>query len=116
MNDPKKTVVFDVDDTVLFTENRDYSNSRPNGDVVKGMRELKQAGWRIILQTARGMGRSGNNIEMVREDVMNEIVNSCTKHNIPYDEIILGKPWATWYVDDKALTPEEFVKKYAEVL
>ena len=116
MNDPKKTVVFDVDDTILFTENRDYSNSRPNDDVVKGMRDLKQAGWRIILQTARGMGRSGNNIETVREDVMSEIVNSCTKHNIPYDEIILGKPWAAWYVDDKALTPEEFVKKCAEVL
>lgn len=116
MNDSRRTIVFDVDDTILFTENRDYENSRPNVELILGMRELKEAGWYIILQTARGMGRSGNNIEAVREDVMREITHSCEKLGVPYDEIVLGKPWAAWYVDDKALTPEGFVERYKEIM
>ena len=34
------------------------------------------------------------------------------KHNVPYDEIIVGKPWCGengFYIDDKALRPDEFL-------
>ena len=32
-------------------------------------------------------------------------------HNVPYDEIIIGKPWCAdgFYVDDKAIRPSEFI-------
>ncbi len=114
--DSKKTIVFDVDDTILTTVNRDYANSQPMMEVVVGLRALKEAGWYIILQTARGMGRSNGNIEEVREEVTNEITTFCAKYDIPYDELLLGKPWAAYYVDDKALRPEEFAAKYKELL
>lgn len=113
--DPKKTIVFDVDDTILLTVNRDYKNSRPITEVIVGMRAMKEAGWTIILHTARGMGRSNGNIESVRQEVIEEIENFCTKYDVPYDSIQIGKPWAAYYVDDKAMTPSQFSAKYKEI-
>ena len=110
------SIVFDVDDTILFTENRDYANSYPNEEVVKGIRRLKEKGWHITLMTARGMGRSNGDIETVREEVTSEIVKFCEKFDVPYDQLILGKPFSNYYVDDKALRPEEFVEKVDEMI
>jgi hypothetical protein len=62
------------------------------------------------------MGRSNGNIEAVREEVTNEITSFCAKYDIPYDELLLGKPWAAYYVDDKAMRPEEFAAKYRGLL
>lgn len=110
--DPNKTIVMDVDDTILSTVNRDYENSVPKEEVIEGMRALKKAGWFIYLHTARGMGRSKGDIDSVREDVISEIENFCKRFDVPYDVIQIGKPWAAFYVDDKALRPEEFVENY----
>lgn len=114
--DPKKTIVFDVDDTILVTKNRDYENSQPRMEVIRGLRALKEAGWKVVLHTARGQGRSGGNIEEVREEVTREIADFCEKFDVPYDELILGKVWASAYVDDKALRPEEFAARYTKFL
>lgn len=111
--DNKRTVVFDVDETILFTPNgRDYENSYPNEPVVEAMRKMKATGWHIILMTARGMGRSNGDIESVREEVTSEIESFCKKFDVPYDMLQIGKPWAAWYVDDKAITPEGFLEKF----
>lgn len=109
MEDYKKTIVCDVDDTILFTKDRDYDNSVPNNVVCQKLREAKSLGWRIVLYTARGIGRSGGNIELVRDDVVEEITSFCSKYNVPFDELVIGKPWGRYYVDDKAIRPDEFV-------
>jgi capsule biosynthesis phosphatase len=75
--DHTKTIVFDVDDTILTTKNRDYENSQPIEAVIAGVRAMKDAGWTVILHTARGMGRSQGNIELVRDEVVSEIVTFC---------------------------------------
>jgi capsule biosynthesis phosphatase len=105
----EKTIVCDVDHTILFTHERDYDNSLPNHLVCEKLREAKKLGWYIILHTARGMGRSGGDIEKVRKEVVDEIIGFCDKYNVPFDELVLGKPWGRWYIDDKALRPDEFV-------
>ena len=114
--DPTNVIVTDVDDTILFTENRDYENSRPNVPVVEGLRKLKDKGWKIILMSARGMGRSNGDISLVREEVIAEIEKFVEKYDIPCHEIVLGKPWASYYIDDKAIRPDEFVEKIDEIV
>ena len=114
--DPKKAIVFDVDDTIMFTENRDYENSRPNTPLIEGMRALRDAGWHITLMSSRGMGRSGGDIASVEEQVLKEINDFCGKHDVPFNDIILGKPWAAYYVDDKAMTPGQFSAKYKDIV
>jgi capsule biosynthesis phosphatase len=113
---PKKTAVFDVDDTILTTINRDYENSRPKMEVIEGMRKLKEAGWFICLYTARGMGRSNGDIGSVANEVFEEIEAFCRKYEVPYDAIQIGKPYGAIYVDDKAMRPEEFAARYKKLL
>jgi capsule biosynthesis phosphatase len=39
------------------------------------------------------------------------IIEWLDKHDIPYDEILVGKPWCGnegFYVDDRAVRPSEF--------
>jgi hypothetical protein len=62
------------------------------------------------------MGRSGNNIELVRDQVINEITSFCAKYDVPFDELIIGKPWGRIYIDDRGIRPEEFAAKYKEFL
>lgn len=107
---PEKTIVCDVDHTILFTENRDYDNSVPNHPVCDKLREAKSKGWKIILYTARGMGRSGGDIMSVAEDVRSEITCFCDRFSVPFDELVIGKPWGRYYVDDKAIRPDEFAE------
>ena len=114
--DPTNVIVTDVDDTILFTENRDYDNSLPNVPVVEGLRKLKDKGWKVILMSARGMGRSNGDIASVSEEVIAEIEKFVEKYNVPCDDIILGKPWASYYIDDKAIRPDEFVEKIDEIV
>ena len=114
--DPKRTIIFDVDDTILTTENRQYEYSQPKLEVIRGMRALKAAGWFIYLHTARGMGRSNGDIESVREEVIEEIEKFCRKFDVPYDTIQIGKPYGAFYVDDKAMRPEEFAARYNKIL
>ncbi len=104
-----RTVCVDVDDTICFTPGFEYASSVPNEPVVAKLRELHAAGWRIVLHTARGQGRSGGRIETVADVVYAEVEEFCTRFHVPYDEIVVGKPFARWYVDDKALRPDEFV-------
>lgn len=114
--DPTNVIVTDVDDTILFTENRDYANSRPNQPVIDGLRKLERNGWKIVLMTARGMGRSNGDIELVRKEVLAEIERFVEKYDVPCHEIVLAKPFANAYIDDKALRPEEFVEKVDEMI
>lgn len=110
-----KVIVFDIDETILTTKNRDYANSKPIKSVVEKIKNLKNLGWRVVLHTSRGMGRS-NNIDDVAKEVEKEIKYSLKKHQIPYDELILGKTWAALYVDDKAMTPEMFVENFNTII
>ena len=47
------------------------------------------------------------------------IVNWLNKHDVPFDEIHIGKPWCGddgFYVDDKAIRPDEFARlSYEEI-
>jgi capsule biosynthesis phosphatase len=39
------------------------------------------------------------------------------RHQVPYDEIHFGKPWASrvgFYVDDRCVRPDEFLSKTPE--
>ena len=96
-----KTYVFDIDDTVLFStlENGTYTVQSSNEALVKKMRVLKKQGDIIILHTARHW----NYFSITKTQL--EI------YDIPYDTVIMGKPVADKYVDDKGITPENFLSE-----
>jgi len=106
---PDKVLCVDVDDTICATKERDYLNSVPIMPMVEKLREARSKGYTIVLHTARGQGRSEGKWKTVEDEVRKEVESFCIKFDVPWDVIVLGKPWAMWYIDDKAIRPEEFL-------
>lgn len=102
-------ICVDVDDTICQTTNRDYANSVPIEPMVARLREARALGYHIVLHTARGQGRSNGSWQNVADEVRSEVTAFCERYAIPFDALVLGKPWARWYVDDKAIRPDEFL-------
>lgn len=108
-NTKYNTYVIDLDDTICFTENRDFENSTPYKEVINKINELYDKGWKIIIATARG-AKSCKTLEE-REIKYRDITeNWLKKNNVKYHELVFGKPNADYYVDDKNLSIEEFIK------
>lgn len=105
-----KTIVVDIDDTISFTYNRDFDNSVPNQLVIDKINQLYGEGWKIILCTARG-GKSCKTLEE-KELKYRDITERWLKnHNVKYNDLMFGKPNADYYVDDKNLSIEDFIRR-----
>ena len=47
-----KTIVMDLDNTISFTKNGDYSAAEVDIEVVAKMREYKEMGFKIVIHSA----------------------------------------------------------------
>ena len=106
-----KRIVMDLDDTICSTKNGDYANSTPNQEIIKKLENFKDLGFDIIISTSRNMRTYEGNIGKIAANTLPIIIDWLKKHNVPYDEIYVGKPWCGhegFYVDDKAIRPDEF--------
>lgn len=110
---------MDIDDTICATIDGDYKNSKPDYAVIHKMKQYKEMGFEICLYTSRNMRTYENNIGKITANTLPIILQWLQQHNVPYDEIIVGKPWCGldgFYVDDKAIRPSEFLEKsYEEI-
>ncbi len=117
MNNNK--IIIDLDDTICSTKNGDYENSIPKEKVVKKIKEYKNLGFEIIIYTSRNMRTYKSNVDLIKANTLPIIIRWLEKFDVPYDEIIVGKPWPSFggfYVDDKAIRPDEFVNlTYSEI-
>lgn len=107
-----KRLVIDLDDTICRTLEGDYANSEPIADIVEQLREYQKAGFEIIIHTSRNVRTFKNNVGKITAHTLPIIIDWLRKHEIPYDEIYVGKPWCGdegFYVDDRAIRPSEFL-------
>lgn len=109
-------IVFDLDDTICRTRNRDYVNAEPLADVVDNIRKAKAMGHYIIIHTARGMLSCNGSVEKAEAKNRKTIEDWLDKNRVPYDEIFFGKPYADLYVDDKAVNLTEWCKTGVQVM
>jgi len=66
-----------------------------------------------VLFTSRNMNSYGGNIGMINANTAKVLLAWLDKWEIPYDEIVYGKPWPGhkgFYVDDRTIRPDEFLK------
>lgn len=108
-----KRIVIDLDGT-LTKENPDlsYSDKQPWLDVIEKLRAYKAEGFLITILTARNMRSYEGNVGRINVHTLPGILSWLERHNVPYDEVVVGKPWCGedgFYVDDRALRPDEFV-------
>jgi capsule biosynthesis phosphatase len=106
-NKPKLRICFDLDNTLVTypTIPNDYSSVKPIQKMIQLLNVLKKNGHEIIIYTARRMKTHQNNVGKVIKDIALVTINTLEKFNIPYDELIFGKPIADIYIDDRALNP-----------
>lgn len=100
--------VVDIDDTISFTSNRDFENSKPNQPVINKINELYKKGWEIILFTARGDKSCSSLLE---KEIKYRLITEewLKKNSVLYSKLVFGKMNADYYVDDKNMSIEEFL-------
>jgi len=106
-----KKIVIDLDGTLTMGTNDDYINQPVNSSVVNALRKYKNMGFIIVISTARNMRTHNGNIGKINLHTLPVILSWLSSNNIPFDEILVGKPWCGdegFYVDDKAIRPSEF--------
>ncbi|MEB2304957.1 MULTISPECIES: capsular biosynthesis protein [Citrobacter] len=117
-----KSIVFDVDGTLcpIRKPDEEYSELEPFEEMISLLREYKSKGFYIILYSARNMNTFQGNVGRIAAVTGKQLMEWLERHDIPYDEMHLGKPWpgrGGFYVDDKSIRPDEFLKlSYEEIL
>ena len=105
-----KRLVFDLDNTLTIEGTGDYKNVKPRTDIVEKLKEYHAQGFEIIINTARNMRTFNNSVAKITANTLPVILAWLEKHEIPYDEIHVAKPWCGtdgFYIDDKAIRPSE---------
>ena len=115
-----KRLIIDIDDTISQTLDGDYLNSLPHLPIIEKLHEYTQKGFEIVLFSSRNMRTFEGNIGKINVHTLPIVIEWLKKHDVPYDEIIMGKPWCGFdgfYVDDKAIRPNEFAElSYEEIV
>jgi capsule biosynthesis phosphatase len=118
----EKCIVMDVDGTLCVKKapEQSYADVAPRADVLARLREYREAGFYVILATSRNMNTHSGNVGLITATTAKTLMQWLDKHDVPYDELYVGKPWAGkggFYVDDKAIRPDEFLKlSYEEII
>lgn len=102
-----KSIVCDLDDTISFCQDRNFANALPNTPVINKINELYEQGWEIHIVTARGCISCSTRSEADAK-YRQQIEEWLNKNGVKYHDLSFNKQLAAYYVDDKALRPDEF--------
>ena len=96
---------FDLDNTLVTSPlvEGDYTTVQPIYSNIKFLQFANSLGHYIIIYTARRMKTHNGNIGSVMKDIAKITFDTLEKFNISYNEIYFGKPYADFYIDDKAV-------------
>lgn len=106
-----KRLIVDLDGTLTTLDTSDYRNVSPDAEVIARLHAYKAQGFVITISTARNMRTYEGNVGKINIHTLPIITEWLDKHKVPYDEILVGKPWCGhdgFYIDDKAIRPSEF--------
>ncbi|MCR5650950.1 MAG: capsular biosynthesis protein [Lachnospiraceae bacterium] len=113
--------ILDVDGTLCPIKKKDekYEDLVPYENILKKLRYYKERGAKIVLFTSRNMNSYNGNIGLINKNTARILQEWLDKWDIPYDEIIYGKPWPGkkgFYIDDRTVRPDEFLTEEVEGL
>ena len=115
-----KQIVIDLDNTITQHDDSPYPDKPPNIEVIEMLRTYRDRGFSIVINTARNMNTYERNEGKIIANTVPVILEWLAKHNVPYDELRVGKPWCGhegFYVDDKSIRPQEFVSlSYEQII
>jgi capsule biosynthesis phosphatase len=108
-----KVIVIDLDGTLTIDDSTlSYSDRQPRREVIEKLALYKDLGYKVVIHTARNMNSFSGNIGLINIHTLPLVLDWLNRHDVPFDEVVVGKPWCGvdgFYVDDKAVRPDEFV-------
>lgn len=113
------SIICDLDGTLTIESEECYSKKKCNLGVKNALIEARYKGLKIIIYTARNMRTYSGDIKKIKQNTLPGIVEWLNRNEVPYDEIMIGKPWCGndgFYVDDRAVRPSEFANMSIEEL
>lgn len=115
------TFVCDVDGTLCPIKKKEekYEDLIPYENILKKLRYYHDNGAKIILFSSRNMKSYNGNLGLINKYTAKILTEWLEKWNIPYDEIIYGKPWPGdngFYIDDRTIRPNEFLNNSLDEL
>ncbi len=115
------TLIFDVDGTLCPIKRKEekYEDLIPNKEMVNKLKYYKENGAKIVLFSSRNMNSYKGNLGLINANTAVIMQTWLKKWNIPYDEILFGKPWPGHrglYIDDRSVRPDEFLNYSFEEL
>ena len=103
-----KIFCFDLDGIICKTKQNKYSSAKPIKKVIDLINKLYEKN-KIIIFTARFMGRSGDQVGLAKRRGYKLTKKQLKNWNLKYHKLIMGKPSYDVFIDDKNL---EFSKNW----
>ena len=103
----KKELAFDIDGVICSSKTNNYRESKPNVNAIKRINDLYKNGHKIIIFTARYMGRTNNNKDEAIKLGYSQTEDQLKSWGLKYHELIFGKPSFDLLIDDKAYNYSE---------
>lgn len=96
-------ICVDMDGTICNNklQNQDYYDVEPTYNAVLTLKKLKEKGYYIIIHTARGMRTYDNCEGKIIAAHAEKLSQWLKKWEIPFDELLFGKPHVDYFIDDK---------------
>lgn len=104
MDEKMSTYVFDIDGTIVTNTFGKYENAKPIEKAIDKLNSLYDEGHKIILMTARGATSKKDYTEFTR--------NQMQEFGVKFHELIMNqKPSADFFIDDKAINVEDWLRE-----
>lgn len=94
-----------MDGTIVGGE---YNRPWPKHDVIDKINKLYDAGWEVVVFTARGMNTFKGDAQKCDDTYRKLTEETLEKFKVRYTRLQFGKPAGVMYVDDRAVRPDEF--------
>ena len=102
MNESFRTYVIDIDGTICTQNGDDYESALANAEVISVVNSLFEKGHEIVLFTARG-STTGLDWDSVTRTQLET-------WGVKYNRLEFGKPYGDYYIDDKNMSIQDFVR------
>ena len=116
-----KVLVVDVDGTLcpIKAPGESYRDLQPEPLLLARLQGMAAEGWRIVIQSARGMRSYDGNPGEINARVLPVLIDWLQRHEVPFHEVHVAKPWPGdngFYIDDRSVRPREFIENSLEAL
>ena len=110
-----KVIIVDFDDTlILHDDSKEVDKGMPNKKLIEILNKLYYNHYIIKIYTSRGH-YSASSREDADKKYRERIEKWLSDNGVKYHELSFQKPLAIYYIDDKALRPNE-IDKLEELL